>query len=86
MPRLIATPKFYAYIKIAEGCNNRCSYCSIPLIRGNYTSRYIDDIIQEARKLSEDGYKEIVLTAQDTTKYGIDIYQKDVSNIASKIK
>jgi len=76
MPRLIATPKFYAYIKIAEGCNNRCSYCSIPLIRGNYTSRYIDDIIQEARKLSEDGYKEIVLTAQDTTKYGIDIYQK----------
>ncbi|WP_271629815.1 30S ribosomal protein S12 methylthiotransferase RimO [Caldicellulosiruptor sp. DIB 104C] len=75
-PRLIATPKFYAYIKIAEGCNNRCSYCSIPLIRGNYTSRYIDDIIQEAKRLSEDGYKEIVLTAQDTTKYGIDIYQK----------
>lgn len=81
MPRLIATPKFYAYIKIAEGCNNRCSYCSIPLIRGNYTSRDIDDIIQEAKKLSENGYGEIVLTAQDTTKYGIDIYHKKMLTV-----
>ncbi|WAM32557.1 30S ribosomal protein S12 methylthiotransferase RimO [Caldicellulosiruptor naganoensis] len=75
-PRIIATPKYYAYIKIAEGCNNRCSYCSIPLIRGDYVSRYMDDIIKEAEKLAKGGYKEIVLTAQDTTKYGLDIYKR----------
>jgi len=76
MPRVIATPSYYAYIKIAEGCNNRCSYCSIPLIRGKYTSRPIEDIVREAKELAERGYKEIILTAQDTTKYGADIYGK----------
>ncbi|WAM34737.1 30S ribosomal protein S12 methylthiotransferase RimO [Caldicellulosiruptor morganii] len=75
-PRVIATPAYYAYIKIAEGCNNRCSYCSIPLIRGSYVSRHVDDIIREAEMLAQNGYKEIVLTAQDTTKYGLDIYNK----------
>lgn len=75
IPRVVATP-YYAYIKIAEGCNNRCSYCSIPLIRGDYHSRDIEDIIKEAKNLSQMGYKEVILTAQDTTKYGIDLYGK----------
>ncbi|MEZ0535735.1 30S ribosomal protein S12 methylthiotransferase RimO [Caldicellulosiruptoraceae bacterium PP1] len=76
MPRVIGTPNFYAYVKIAEGCNNRCSYCSIPLIRGNLRSREIGDIIDEVNFLVSNGYKEIVLTAQDTTKYGLDLYKK----------
>lgn len=63
-----------AYVKIAEGCDNRCSYCIIPKLRGNFRSRKIEDIVSEVTKLGENGAKEIVLIAQDTSKYGIDIY------------
>lgn len=74
VPRIPTTPKYTAYIKVAEGCNNRCAFCAIPLIRGKYRSRKIEDIVQEARQLVAKGVKEIVLIAQDTTNYGHDIY------------
>ncbi len=74
--RVITTGNNYAYIKIADGCSNRCTYCAIPYIRGPLKSRNMESIIKEANKLAEEGYKEIILTAQDTTKYGIDIYKK----------
>ena len=74
--RVITTGNNYAYIKIADGCSNRCTYCAIPYIRGPLKSRKIESIIEEANKLAKEGYKEIILTAQDTTKYGIDIYGK----------
>ena len=64
----------YAYIKVAEGCSNRCSYCAIPGIRGDFQSRPIDDIIDEAKYLSESGFDELILIAQDTTRYGLDLY------------
>ena len=76
MNREITTPKYMAYIKIAEGCDNRCTYCAIPYIRGKYVSRTIEDILQEANKLYKNGVKELIVIAQDTTKYGIDIYGK----------
>ncbi|MBR4904799.1 MAG: 30S ribosomal protein S12 methylthiotransferase RimO [Selenomonadaceae bacterium] len=75
-PRIRTTPDYTAYVKIAEGCNNRCSFCSIPLIRGRQISRPIEDIKSEVEKLSEQGVKEINLIAQDTTAYGTDIYGK----------
>lgn len=75
--RVIATPDYMAYIKIAEGCNNKCTYCAIPYIRGKYISRIMEDIIVEAKKLYKKGVKEIILVAQDTSKYGIDIYGKE---------
>ncbi|MDR0971821.1 MAG: 30S ribosomal protein S12 methylthiotransferase RimO [Bacteroidales bacterium] len=74
--RLLSTPKHYAYLKIAEGCNRNCSYCAIPIIRGKNISRRIEDIIEEANKLVEEGVKEIILVAQDTTYYGVDLYGK----------
>ena len=74
--RVLTTPDYYAYLKIAEGCDNRCSYCAIPSIRGGYRSREMGDILDEARKLAEGGVKELVLVAQDTTRYGIDLYHK----------
>jgi len=64
----------YAYLKIAEGCDNRCSYCVIPSIRGDYRSRRLDDIVKEAVVLTENGVRELILVAQDTTNYGADIY------------
>ena len=73
--RVVST-KTYAWLKIAEGCSNRCAYCAIPLIRGPYISRSIEDIVTEAAYLSESGSSEIILTAQDTTRYGMDIYGK----------
>ena len=73
-PRLRTTPNYTTYVKIAEGCNNRCSFCSIPLIRGRQISRPIKDIVAEVEQLSSQGVKEINLIAQDTTAYGIDIY------------
>lgn len=76
LDRVITTGKNYAYIRIAEGCNNFCTFCAIPYIRGRYVSRKIEDILQEAKKLIKSGIKEIILIAQDTTKYGIDIYGK----------
>ena len=75
-PRLRTTPNYTAYVKIAEGCNNRCSFCSIPLIRGRQISRPIEDIRAEVQRLASLGVKEINLIAQDTTAYGVDLYGK----------
>lgn len=72
--RLQTTPKYYAYLKIADGCDNRCSYCAIPLIRGKFRSRKMEDIIDEAQILAKNGVKELLVIAQDTTRYGEDIY------------
>lgn len=74
--RLITSGSYSSYIRIAEGCNNCCSYCIIPQIRGKYRSRKFEKIVSEARKLSKNGTKELILIAQDTTKYGIDLYGK----------
>ena len=74
LDRTITTGENFAYLRIAEGCNNFCTFCAIPKIRGKYISRKIEDILEEAEKLAKEGYKEIILIAQDTTKYGIDIY------------
>ena len=68
------TPSWSAYLKIAEGCDNRCAYCAIPMIRGRYRSRPAEDIVAEARTLVKNGAKELVLIAQDTSRYGIDLY------------
>ena len=75
-PRLRTTPNYTAYVKIAEGCNNRCAFCSIPLIRGKQISRPIEDIRAEVEQLASQGIKEINLIAQDTTAYGVDLYGK----------
>lgn len=72
--RELSTPSWAAYLKIAEGCNNRCSYCAIPLIRGNYRSRTMESIEEEAKALVENGARELTLIAQDTSCYGIDLY------------
>lgn len=72
--RLITTGDKMAYLKIAEGCSNRCTYCAIPNIRGPFVSRKIEDILKEATLLAKKGIKELIVIAQDTTKYGIDIY------------
>ena len=74
--RLTTTPKHYAYLKIAEGCDRPCSFCAIPLMRGKHKSTPIEDIITEATKLASKGIKEIMLIAQDLTYYGLDIYKK----------
>ncbi len=74
--RVITTGQNYAYLKIADGCSNCCAYCAIPKIRGLLKSRTIENIIEEAKDLVKKGYKEIIVTAQDTTKYGEDIYGK----------
>ena len=71
--RIVTTPEHYAYIKIAEGCDNRCSYCIIPYLRGKYRSRQMDDILYEARLLADSGVKELIVVAQDTSRYGIDL-------------
>ncbi len=74
--RHLTTPKHYAYLKISEGCNNPCSFCAIPLIRGKHKSRNIKSLVDEAAFLASKGTKELILIAQDTTDYGIDIYGK----------
>jgi len=74
--RLVSTPTHYAYLKISEGCDRRCSYCAIPLIRGNQISIPIEDLIAEAKTLVDGGKRELILIAQDTTAYGTDIYHK----------
>ena len=76
MNRVVTTNKNYAYLKIAEGCSNMCTYCAIPYIRGLYVSRKMEDILEEAQMLVDNGAKEIILIAQDTSKYGIDLYGK----------
>ena len=74
--RVISTGENFAYIRIAEGCNNFCTFCAIPYIRGRFTSRKIEDILEEAKQLAQKGYKELIIIAQDTSKYGVDIYGK----------
>lgn len=71
--RIMTTPAHYAYIKIAEGCDNRCAYCIIPYLRGRYRSRQMDDVLYEARMLAESGVKELIVVAQDTSRYGTDL-------------
>jgi ribosomal protein S12 methylthiotransferase len=88
--RILSTNSGYAYLKIAEGCNNCCTYCIIPKLRGKYISRKIEDVEKEAISLSEKGIKEIILVAQDVTSFGIDIYKEkklvDLIKILSKIE
>lgn len=74
LPRVLTTPSYTAYLKIADGCDNRCTYCAIPMIRGKFRSRKKEDIIKEAESLAEQGVRELILIAQDTTRYGIDLY------------
>ena len=71
--RILTTPEHYAYLKIAEGCDNRCSYCIIPYLRGKFRSRQMDDVLYEARLLAASGVKEIIVVAQDTSRYGVDL-------------
>ena len=74
--RLVSTGNYSAYLKIGEGCSNCCSYCAIPLIRGPYVSRPFDSVIKEANKLASEGYKELIVLEQDTTRYGLDLPEK----------
>ena len=71
--RVLTTPEHYAYIKIAEGCDNRCAYCIIPYLRGKFRSRQMDDVLYEARLLAANGVKELIVVAQDTSRYGTDL-------------
>lgn len=82
--RIISTGDFSAYLKIGEGCDNCCTYCAIPLIRGKFTSRPYNDIINEAKELALKGYKELIVLEQDTTKYGVDL--KEGHNISSLLR
>lgn len=72
--RIVTTPEYTAYLKIAEGCDNRCTYCAIPMIRGKFRSRPIEDIVAEAKEMESIGVKELNLIAQDTSRYGLDLY------------
>ncbi len=72
--RILTTPQYWAYLKIGEGCSNRCTYCTIPSIRGKMRSRSMENVIDEAKQLAESGVKELILIAQDTTSYGLDLY------------
>ena len=74
--RLVSTGTYSAYLKIGEGCSNCCSYCAIPLIRGPYVSRPFESVIKEAKKLANEGYKELIVLEQDTTRYGLDLKEK----------
>lgn len=88
--RLITTPSYYAYLRIADGCDNFCSYCTIPYIRGRFRSRKMESILTEAESLVKAGAKELIVVAQDTAKYGVDIYGEsklhELINRLSKIK
>mgnify|MGYP001216733785 FL=1 len=84
--RFLSTPKNYAYLKISEGCNRKCSFCAIPLMRGKHMSRPIDEIIQEAKQMASQGIKELILIAQELTYYGIDIYkERALSKLLKKL-
>ena len=86
IPRNTLTDSWYAYLKIAEGCNNHCTYCVIPQLRGPYKSRKMEKIVEEARMLARKGAKEIIIIAQDTSKYGIDIYgERKLHEVISRI-
>lgn len=84
LDRVITTGNNFAYLRIAEGCSNFCTYCAIPKIRGPFVSRKMEDVIKEAKKLANEGYEELIVIAQDTTKYGIDIYGE--SKLAELLK
>jgi ribosomal protein S12 methylthiotransferase len=75
LPRLVTTPRYTAYVKIAEGCDNACTFCSIPIMRGNFRSRSMESILSEVTQLASQGVKEISLIAQDSTNYGTDLYE-----------
>jgi len=84
--RLLTTPKHFAYLKISEGCDHPCSFCAIPLMRGKHKSRQMEDLIKEARFLSAQGVKELILIGQDTTDYGKDLYGKrNISELVNKL-
>lgn len=74
LPRILTTPPYTAYLKIADGCDNNCTYCAIPKIRGHFRSRTIENIVEEAKELADNGVRELILIAQDTTRYGVDLY------------
>ena len=74
LPRVLTTPQYYAFLRIAEGCDNHCAYCVIPSLRGKYRSRKMEDILAEAQQLADSGVQEIIVIAQDITRYGIDCY------------
>lgn len=76
LPRILSTPVHYAYLRIAEGCSNRCAYCVIPQLRGKYRSRPMEEILTEAKALADEGVKECIIIAQDITRYGIDLYKE----------
>lgn len=84
LPRNLLTPKYYAFLKISEGCSNHCTYCVIPKIRGKYRSRKMEDILSEANSLAKEGVKELILIAQDTSKYGTDLYKERQLHILIK--
>lgn len=77
-PRILGTPPYTAYLKVADGCDNHCAYCVIPTLRGKFRSRSMDNILAEAAQLVKDGVRELTLVAQDTTRYGLDLYGKRV--------
>jgi len=83
--RIITTPNHYAYLRISDGCNNRCSYCTIPSIRGAYTSRTIDSLIAETKSLIDSGVTELILVAQDVTNYGIDLGKRELLTLLDKL-
>ncbi|MBR2891733.1 MAG: 30S ribosomal protein S12 methylthiotransferase RimO [Bacilli bacterium] len=83
--RIISTPENTAYLRIGDGCNNKCNYCAIPLIRGSYRSRPFEDIMAEANMLADKGIKELTLIAQDTTAYGSDLNDMTLSKLLSRI-
>lgn len=86
MERVVSTGNKTAYLKIAEGCNNNCTYCAIPYIRGKYVSRPMEDIVEEAQELSKKGIEELILIAQDTTRYGEDLYgEYKLSELLNKV-
>ena len=74
VPRILTTPPHYAYLKIAEGCDNRCAYCVIPSLRGRFRSRPMEELVAEAQALAKGGVKELIVVAQDTSRYGLDLY------------
>lgn len=84
-PRLQSTPPYTAYLKIAEGCNNRCTYCAIPLIRGPLRSLEQEPLLEQARSLAENGVKELIVVAQDTTAYGMDRGRRELSEFLEKL-
>ncbi|HAE42205.1 MAG TPA: 30S ribosomal protein S12 methylthiotransferase RimO [Clostridiales bacterium] len=90
IPRVLTESDYYAYVKVSEGCDNRCTYCVIPKVRGKHRSRRIEDILEEVTTLTEQGITEIIIIAQDTSKYGIDLYGKkmlsELLNEISKIE